>query len=68
MRIREIRNRKSVEIKCYHRIAGKTRRDRMQIERIRDWLKQRSIEERLQKKIITKIVWTFGAYGGREKT
>ena len=37
-------------MKCYRRIMGKTRRDRIRHERIRDGLKQKSVDEILQKR------------------
>ena len=36
-------------MKCYRRIMGKTRRDRIRNERIREALKQKSVDEILQK-------------------
>ena len=37
-------------MKCYKRIMGKTRRDRIRSERIREELKQKSVDEILQKR------------------
>ena len=46
----DIRSIGTVEMKCYRRIMGKTRRDRIRNDGIREGLKQRSVDEILQKR------------------
>ena len=46
----DIRSFWRVEMKCYRRIMGKARRDRIRNERIREGLKQKSVYEILQKR------------------
>ena len=50
VRNQEISNITAVEMKCYRRIIGKTRRDRIRNERVREKLKQMSIEQKLQRR------------------
>ena len=52
----------TVEMKYYRRIMGKTRRDRIRNERIREELKQKSVYEILQKRQL-KSIWTCGKNG-----
>ena len=40
----------AIEMKCYRRIAGKTKRDMIRNERIREGLKQESIGGKLRKR------------------
>jgi hypothetical protein len=49
-RSKEISRINSTEMKCFRRIAGKTRRDRVHNERIREDLGQEGIENRLVKR------------------
>ena len=52
----DIRSIWTVEMKCCRRIMGKTRRDEIRNERIREALKQKSVDEILQKR---QLIW-FG--------
>ena len=49
-RRQNIRSIGTVEMKCYRRIMGKTRRVRIRNERIKEGLKQKSVDEILQKR------------------
>ncbi|PSN42857.1 hypothetical protein C0J52_16199 [Blattella germanica] len=53
---RDIRSVRTVEMKCYRRIMGKTRRDRIRNDRIRASLKQESLEQKLEKKQLGHVV------------
>ena len=48
----DIRSIGTVEMKCYRNIMGKTRRGRIRTERIREGLKQKSVDETLQKMLL----------------
>jgi hypothetical protein len=62
---KEISTINAAEMKCFRRIAGKTRRDRIRNERIREHLEQEGIENRQE---TTERVRARGQDGRREET